>query len=86
MVSVLENKQNQRIRIHEWIENEMVSLNKIKEKPTRINVEVTAQEIVNLNEMLQNVNDKQIEITELTSDDFSNQLVNNMNNLTNMVN
>jgi len=49
MVSSLENKQKQRMRIYEWIENEMVVLNKIREKPIRINVEVTAQEITNLN-------------------------------------
>jgi len=86
MVSILENKQNQRMQIYEWIENEIVTLNKIKEKPTRINIEVTAQEITNLNEIVQNINDKKVEITELISDDSSNKLVNDMDILTNMVN
>lgn len=83
---MLENKQNQRTRIYEWIENEMVILNKIKEKPIRINVETTAQEITNLNEMIQNINDKKIEMSELVSGDPSNKLVNDMNILTDMVN
>lgn len=86
MTSVLENKQNQRSRIYEWIEEEFIILNKMKEKPTRINIETTAQEINNLNEMLQNINEKQIEIYEIVSDNSSDKLINDVDNLTNMVN
>lgn len=86
MISVLENKNNQRTRIYEWIEGEMALLRKMREKPTRINVEATGQEIVNLNELLQNVNEKQIEIFELVSDDLSDKLLTDLNTLTNEVN
>lgn len=86
MISVLENKHNQRAIIYEWIEEEMVTLNKMKEKPTRINVDGTAQEITNLNEILHNVNDKKLEIAELVLDDTSDKLVTDLDNLTYMVN
>lgn len=86
MISVLENKQNQREIIYEWIEEEIVILNKMKEKPTRINIDATAQEITNLNEILQNVNDKKLEISELVSDNPSDKLVTDLDNLTDMVN
>jgi len=86
MISVLENKHNQRAIIYEWIKEEMIILNKIKEKPTRINIDATAQEITNLNETLQNVNDKKLEIADLVSDDTSDKLVTDLDNLTNMVN
>jgi len=86
MISVLENKHNQRSIIYEWIEEEKVILNKMKEKPTRINIDATAQEITNLNETLQNVNDKKLEIAELVSNDTSDKLVTDLDNLTDMVN
>lgn len=86
MISVLENKNNQRTRIYEWIEGEMGLLRKMREKPTRINVEAIAQEIVNLNELLQNANEKQIEISELVSDDLSDKLLTDLNSLTDEVN
>lgn len=86
MASVLENKHNQRSRIYEWIEEELIVLNKMKEKPTRINIETTAQEINNLNEMLQNINEKRIEIYEIVSDNSSDKLIDDLDNLTNMVN
>lgn len=86
MISILENKHNQRTKIYEWIEEEKIILNKMKEKPTRINIEATAQEITNLNEMLQNVNDKKLEITELLLDDSSDKLVTDSYHLTDMVN
>lgn len=86
IISILENKHNQRTRIYEWIENETISLNKIKEKPTRINIEVTAQEITNLNDMLQNINEKKMEVIELVSHDQSDKLVNDMKHLMDIVN
>lgn len=86
MTSVLENKHNQRSRIYEWIEEELIALNKMKEKPTRINIETTAHEINNLNEMLQNINEKRIEIYEIVSDNSSDKLIDDLDNLTNMVN
>lgn len=86
MILVLENKHNQRAIIYEWIEEEMVILNKMKEKPIRINVDGTAQEITNLNETLRNVNDKKLEIAELVLDDTSDKLVTDLDNLTDMVN
>lgn len=61
-------------------------LRKMREKPTRINVEAIAQEIVNLNELLHNANDKQIEISELVSDDLSDKLLTDLNSLTDEVN
>lgn len=85
MISILENKHNQRTQIYEWIENETIVLNKIKEKPTRINIEVTAQEINNLNEMLQNINEKKIETIELVLNDQPDKLVNDIDILTDMV-
>lgn len=85
LITVLENRHNQRSRIFEWIEEEITILNKMKEKPTRINIEATAQEITNLNEMLQNINEKQIEIAELVSEDTSDKLANDLNTLMNMV-
>lgn len=86
MILVLENKHNQRTIIYEWIEEEMVTLNKMKEKPIRINIDGTAQEITNLNETLHNVNDKKLEIAELVLDDTSDKLVTDLDNLTDMVN
>lgn len=85
MISILEKKHNQRTQIYEWIEEEMNILRKMKEKPTRINMEVTVQEIANLNEMLQNINDKKIEIIELVADNPSDKLVDDLDILTNMV-
>lgn len=85
MISILENKHNQRAIVYEWIEEEMIILNKMKEKPTRINIDATTQEIINLNEMLQNVNDKKLELMELVSDDPSDKLVTDFNNLIDMV-
>lgn len=85
MISVLENKHNQRSRIYEWIEEEMNILKKMKEKPIRINTEATAQEITNLNEMLQNINEKKIEISELISSDPSDKLVNDLDVFTDEV-
>lgn len=72
--------------MYEWIEGEMGLLRKMREKPTRINVEAIAQEIVNLNELLQNANEKQIEISELVSDDLSDKLLTDLNSLTDEVN
>jgi len=86
MISILENKHNQRAIIYEWVEEEMIILNKMKEKPTRVNTEATAQEITNLNEMLQNVNNKKLEIAELVPDGSSDKLVTDLDNLTDMVN
>lgn len=74
------------MKIHKWIEDEMIILEKIKEKPTRINVEATAQEINTLNEILQNVNEKITEISELVLDDSSDKFANNLDVLTNEVN
>lgn len=85
MISILENKHNQRAIVYEWIEKEIIILNKMKEKPTRINIEATTQEITNLNEMLQNVNDKKLEIAQLVSDDPSDKLVTDLDNLIDMV-
>lgn len=85
MISILENKHSQRAKIYEWIEEENKNLKKLKEKPTRINIESAAQEITNLNEMLQNINEKKIETAELVSDDYSDKLVNDLNLLTDMV-
>lgn len=85
LITVLENRHNQRSRIFEWIEEEITLLNKMKEKPTRINIEATAQEITNLNEMLLNINEKQIEIAELVSEDTSDKLANDLEILINMV-
>lgn len=85
-ISILENQNNKRTQVYEWIEGEMDSLRKIREKPTRINVETIAQEISNLNELMQNVNEKQIEISELVSDGPSDKLLNNLNVLTDEVN
>lgn len=85
MISILENKHSQRAKIYEWIEEENNNLRKLKEKPTRINIEATAQEITNLNEMLQNINEKKIETAELVSDDLSDKLVNDLDLLTDMV-
>jgi len=72
--------------MYEWIEGEMDGLRKIREKPTRINVDAIAQEISNLNELMQNVNEKQIEISELVSDAPSDKLSNSLNVLANEVN
>lgn len=85
MISILENKHNQRAKIYEWIEEENIILKKLMEKPTRINIDATAQEMVNLNEMLQNINEKKIESAELVSDDPSDKLVNDLDVLTDMV-
>lgn len=85
MISILENKHNQRAIVYEWIEEEIIILNKMKEKPTRINIEATTQEIINLNEMLQNVNDKKLDIAQLVSDDPSDKLVTDLDNLIDMV-
>lgn len=85
MISILENKHSQRAKIYEWIEEENNNLKKLKEKPTRINIEATAQEITHLNEMLQNINEKKIETAELVSDDISDKLVNDLDLLTDMV-
>jgi len=85
MISILEDKHNQRAIVYEWIEEEIIILNKMKEKPTRINIEATTQEITNLNEMLQNVNDKKLEIAQLVSDDPSDKLVTDLDNLIDMV-
>lgn len=85
MISILENKHNQRAIVYEWIEEEIIILNKMKEKPTRINIEATTQEITNLNEMLQIVNDKKLEIAQLVSDDPSDKLVTDLDNLIDMV-
>jgi len=84
MISILENKHNQRAIVYEWIEEEIIILNKMKEKPTRINIEATTQEITNLNEMLQNVNDKKLEIAQLVSDDPSDKLLTDLDNLIDM--
>lgn len=85
MISILENKFSQRTKIYEWIEEENINLKKLKEKPTKINIEATAQEITNLNEMLQNINEKKIETAELVSDDLSDKLVHDLDLLTDMV-
>lgn len=85
LISILENKHNQRAKIYEWIEEENIILKKLKEKPTRINIEATAQEITNLSEMLQNISEKKIETAELVSDDISDKLVNDLDLLTDMV-
>lgn len=81
----MESKSNQRSRINEWVEEEINTLKKMKEKSIKINIEATAQDITNLNEMLQNVNEKNIELAELVSDNSSDDLVNNLKNLTDMV-
>lgn len=85
-ISILENQNNKRTQMYEWIEGEMDGLRKIREKPTRINVDAIAQEISNLNELMQNVNEKQIEISELVSDAPSDKLSNSLNVLANEVN
>jgi hypothetical protein len=85
MISVLENKHNQRSKIYEWIKEEMNILKKIKEKPIRNNTEATAQEIINLNEMLHNINEKKTEISELILNDPSDKLVNDLDEFTNEV-
>lgn len=85
MISILEKKHNQRTHIYDWIEEEMNILKKMKEKPTRINMEVTAQEIASLNEMLQNINDKKIEVVELVADNPSDKLVDDLDILDKMV-
>lgn len=74
------------MKLHKWIEEEMINLKKMKEKPTRINVEVIAQEINTLNEILQNVNEKITEVSELALEDSSDNLVYNLDILTNEVN
>lgn len=86
MISTLENTNKKRIQIYEWIKEELTNFNKMKEKPTRINSEVTIQEITNLNEMLQNINEKEIEITELTPNDSSDKLIQDINILRDTVN
>lgn len=82
---MLENKHSQRSRIYEWIDEEINILKKMKEKPIRINTEATAQEITNLNEMLQNINEKKIEISELVSSDPSDKLFNDLDVFNNEV-
>lgn len=86
LISILERKYNQRTQIYKWIEEETTILKKIKEKPIRINLEATSQEISSLNEIAQNINDKNIELAELESDNQSAELVNNLQNLKDMVN
>lgn len=86
MISILENTNKKRTLIFEWIKEEMINLNKMKEKPTRINTEATVQEITNLKEMLQNINEKEIEIAELVLNDSSDKLVQDLNILTETVN
>lgn len=86
MISTLENTNKKRSQIYEWIKEELTNLNKIKEKPTRINPEATIQEITNLNELLQNLNEKEIEIAELIPNDSSDKLLQDLNVLKETVN
>lgn len=84
-ISILENQNHKRAQIYEWIEGEMDSLKKIREKPTRINVEAITQEISNLNETMQSVNEKQTEVSQLVSDGQSDKLLDKLNVLTDEV-
>lgn len=86
MISTLENTNKKRTQIYEWIKEELTNLNKIKEKPTRINLEATIQEITNLNELLLNLNEKEIEIAELIPNDSSDKLLQDLNVLKETVN